>query len=234
MGSKRNSTNCIGTTTTTKISMNTPALISLSMIQAFPEISNVIGTYNGLVCLAEDFMYRLYDFILWNPCVRKFVELPPPNVSIQHTRFVAMNLLFPPEVEVYSLAIGEWRMVTALAPIGDVCGRGTQAFINGALHCIAMQNVTHNKSTYFVMLAISAYGNSLALFHDTDRALNIWVMKERSGEVILENLREQLVSCDLESQKIKDLGIAGYGYTFAGSYVESLVLLDKPNRAVTY
>ena len=56
----------------------------------------------------------------------------------------------------------------------------------------------------------------------------------RSGEVILEDLKEQLVSCDLESQKSKDLGITGYGYTFADSYVESLVLLDKPNRAVTY
>jgi F-box interacting protein len=56
----------------------------------------------------------------------------------------------------------------------------------------------------------------------------------RSGEVILEELKEQLISCDLESQKSKDLGITGYGYTFADSYVESLVLLDKPNCAVTY
>ena len=195
----------------------------------------------------------------------------------------------PPKVEVYSLAIGKWRMITALAPIGDVCGRGTQSFINGALHWIAMKKVTNNKLIYFVMvfdlgdevfremelpklsdedgyweqLAISAYGNSLALFNETDHALNIWVMKEyadasswtkiftyavlgsgchvptpiafrRSGEVILEKLKEQLVSCDLESQKIQDLGITGYEYTFAGSYVESLVLLDKPNRAVTY
>ena len=194
-----------------------------------------------------------------------------------------------PEVEVYSLAIGEWRMVTALAPICGVLGRDTQAFINGALHWIALKKVTNSKFINFVMVfdlgdevfremelpklsdedgyreqkAISAYGNSLALFDDTDRALNIWVMKEyddasswtkiftyaflefgyhvprpiafrRSGEIILERLREQLVSCDLESQKIKDLGIAGYGYTFAGSYVESLVLLDKPNHAVTY
>ena len=198
----------------------------------------------------------------------------------------------PPNVEVYSLAIGKWRMVTALVPIGEVCGRGTQAFINGALHCIAMKNGTDNKLIYFVMvfdlgdedfhemelpkpsdedgyraqLAISADGNSLALFHETAHALNIWVMKEyadasswtkistytvpgfgyhvprpiafrRSGEVILEKLREQLVSCDLESleiqdleslesQKIQDLGITGNEYTFAGSYVESLVLLD--------
>jgi F-box interacting protein len=111
---------------------------------------------------------------------------------------------FPPEVEVYSLAIGEWRMVTALAPIGDVCGPARQAFINGALHSIALKKVANNKLIHFVMVfdlgdevfcemelpkfleedvywappAISAYGNSLALFRETVRALNIWVMKE--------------------------------------------------------
>uniref|UniRef100_A0A2N9GGF9 F-box domain-containing protein n=1 Tax=Fagus sylvatica TaxID=28930 RepID=A0A2N9GGF9_FAGSY len=256
-------------------------------VESSSGVFNVIGTYNGLVCLADG-SSDTYSFILWNPCVRKFVKLPPPNVS-----FNASTGESPPKVEVYSLAIGEWRMVTALAPIGGVCGRGTQAFINGALHWIA-KKVTNNKLIYFVMVfdlgdevfrdmelpklsdedgyrgqpAISAYGNSLALFHGTVRALdiwviNIWVMKEyadaaswtkiftaafpgfaydvprpiafrRSGEVILEKLKEQLVSCDLESQEIKDLGIAGYGYTFAGSYVESLVLLDKPNRAVSY
>uniref|UniRef100_A0A2N9GGV9 F-box domain-containing protein n=1 Tax=Fagus sylvatica TaxID=28930 RepID=A0A2N9GGV9_FAGSY len=276
---------------------------------------DVFGTYNGLFCLTDDVFSHSYSFILWNPCVRKFVKLPPPNVSrkthglcIESTgfgfdaktndykvvRFVTLENAgrigeFPPEVEVYSLAIGEWRMVTALAPIGDVCGPARQAFINGALHSIALKKVANNKLIHFVMVfdlgdevfcemelpkfleedvywappAISAYGNSLALFRETVRALNIWVMKEyadasswtkiytfavprfgyhaprpiafrRSGEVILENLREQLVSCDLESQKIKDLGIAGYGFTFSGSYVESLVLLDKPNRAVTY
>uniref|UniRef100_A0A2N9IFN9 F-box domain-containing protein n=1 Tax=Fagus sylvatica TaxID=28930 RepID=A0A2N9IFN9_FAGSY len=256
-------------------------------------VFNVIGTYNGLVCLADDFLTYAYNFILWNPCVRKFVKLPPPNVSfITHgtfdastgfgfdaktndykvVRFVTLENAgelgeSPPEVEVYSLAIGEWRMVTALAPIGAVLGRDTQAFINGALHWIAEEELPKlsDEDGYLEQPVISAYGNSLALFYDIDRALNIWVMKEyddasswtkiftyavlgfgyhvptprpiafrRSGEVILEKLREQLVSCDLESQKIKHLGIAGYGFTFAGSYVESLVLLDKPNRAVTY
>uniref|UniRef100_A0A2N9HG47 F-box domain-containing protein n=1 Tax=Fagus sylvatica TaxID=28930 RepID=A0A2N9HG47_FAGSY len=289
-------------------------------VLTYSGVFNVIGTYNGLVCFANDVFSHFCDFILWNPCVRKFVKLPPPTactnthglchestgfgfdaktndykvvrvVTLENAGRIGES---PPEVEVYSLAIGEWRMVTALAPIGDVRARVRQAFINGALHWIASKKVTNNKFINFVMvfhlgdevfremelpklsdedgyreqLAISAYGNSLALFHGTVRALdiwviNIWVMKEyadaaswtkiftaafpgfaydvprpiafrRSGEVILEKLKEQLVSCDLESQEIKDLGIAGYGYTFAGSYVESLVLLDKPNRAVTY
>ncbi|KAL0009379.1 hypothetical protein SO802_010881 [Lithocarpus litseifolius] len=36
-----------------------------------------------------------------------------------------------------------------------------------------------------------------------------------------------LVLQNLETQEIKDLGIVGYKYTVADSYVESLVLLDK-------
>ena len=44
-----------------------------------------------------------------------------------------------------------------------------------------------------------------------------------------------LVLQNLETQEIKDLGIVGYKYTVADSYVESLVLLDKAaNGAVAY
>jgi F-box interacting protein len=119
-----------------------------------------------------------FNFILWNPCLRKFVKLPPPNVSFNThglcdestgfgfdaqtndykvVRFVTLENAgeigeSPPEVEVYSLAIGEWRMVTALAPIGAVLGRDTQAFINGALHWIALKKVTNNKFINFVMV----------------------------------------------------------------------------------
>uniref|UniRef100_A0A2N9GG03 F-box domain-containing protein n=1 Tax=Fagus sylvatica TaxID=28930 RepID=A0A2N9GG03_FAGSY len=281
-------------------------------------IFNVIGTCNGLVCLADNISRYAYKFILWNPCLRKFVRLPRPNVTFRThfgydaktgfgfdtktndykvARFVTPEwegLLgkAPPEVEVYSLATGEWRIVTALAPIGAPLDQERQTFFNGALHWVAVRELPSYEMIYFIMVldlgdevlreialpklseeddylgrqSLSAYGNSLALFNETDKhSLNIWVMKEygvesswtkvctyavsgfgycaaaprgiafrRSGEVILENLKEQLFSCDLESQKSKDLGITGYGYTFAGSYVESLVLLDKPDRAFTY
>jgi F-box interacting protein len=198
----------------------------------------------------------------------------------------------PPEVEVYSLATGEWRMVTALAPIGAARRQERQTFFNGALHSVTVRRLSDKELINFIMVfdlgdgvfreiallpklseeddylargSLSVYCNSLALFLEIKQSLNIWVMKEygveyswtkvctyavsgfgyyaaaprgiafrRSGEVILEDLKEQLVSFDLESQKSKDLGITGYGYTFADSYVESLVLLDKPNRAVTY
>uniref|UniRef100_A0A2N9GG53 F-box domain-containing protein n=1 Tax=Fagus sylvatica TaxID=28930 RepID=A0A2N9GG53_FAGSY len=161
-------------------------------------IFNVVGTCNGLVCLADDILIYAYNFIIWNPCLRKFIKLPRPNVTFdihgsydattgfgfddktndyKVVRFVTPHY----KGEMDSLATGEWRMVSALAPIGVTHGQEPPTFLNG---------------------------------------LCIWML--------------QLVSQDLESKKIKNLGMTGYGYTFAGSYVESLVLLDKPDRAVTY
>ena len=52
--------------------------------------------------------------------------------------------------------------------------------------------------------------------------------------MVLEMQSLQLISLDLGNQNMKDLGINTYSYTFVGSYVESLVLLDKAaNGAVT-
>ena len=52
----------------------------------------------------------------------------------------------------------------------------------------------------------------------------------KSGEVILNMHGGYLVSRDLETQEIKDLRIRGYRCHLVESYVESLVLLDKPNQ----
>ena len=52
----------------------------------------------------------------------------------------------------------------------------------------------------------------------------------KSGGVILEMYGGYLSSRDLKTKEIKDLRIRGYAYTFVDSYVESLVLLDKPNQ----
>jgi len=56
----------------------------------------------------------------------------------------------------------------------------------------------------------------------------------KSGEAILETYKKRLVSRNLETQEVKDLGITGSKYSFVDPYIESLVLLDKPDLAVTY
>ncbi|XP_050243943.1 F-box protein CPR1-like [Quercus robur] len=116
---------------------------------------------------------------------------------------------------------------------------------------------------YDLCTSVSVYGNSIAMFQSDsyDCILNIWVMKEygvasswmkvhqnrtlsilravgfrRNGEVVLQMFSGgRLVSWNPESQKIKELRIIGFSFTFVGYYVENLVLLDKTaNGAVTY
>nr|XP_023918090.1 putative F-box protein At2g02030 isoform X2 [Quercus suber]POF03333.1 putative f-box protein [Quercus suber] len=306
--------------------------------QAHEAPFGVIGTCNGLVCVMGDGFSR--RIILWNPCVRMFVELPKPNVTYQlygqyggcdtsagfgfdsktndykvvrvvTVRDVRRNDwgVSPPMVEVYSLATGEWSMVTTALP-GAVRLRDPLPFVNGALHWVALRRTNYNKYRNFITVLdlgdmvfseialpilsddkdngdeshirpfISAYGNSLALFQEGFRTLcvNVWLMKRyadasswtkivifphiglrdqdindiigvdhaegyihrakgfrKSGEVVVQlDFDQRLVSQDLETQERKDLRISAYNYTFVGSYVKSLVLLDKPNRAATY
>ena len=113
-----------------------------------------------------------------------------------------------------------------------------------------------------VWIHVFVYGNSIAGFQKRvgGGKLNIWVMKEygvasswtqfthqylkfglakqcpvgfrRNGEVVLRNDRGWLVSWNPDSQRIKDIEINGFCCTLVGSYVESLVLLDKASNSV--
>ncbi|XP_065627074.1 F-box protein CPR1-like isoform X2 [Quercus suber] len=299
-------------------------------------IFRVVGTCNGLVCVEDDGL--LGRIILWNPCVRMFVELPTPSITYQGyheedgygydaatglgfdsktndykvVRVVTVvdvwrrsDCVSPPKVEVYSLATGEWSMVTTALP-GAVHPRDPMPFVNGALHWVALRRINYFKYRNFITVLdlgdmvfreitlpilsdekdygnesfiypfISAYGNSLGLIHGgRGLCLNVWLMKRykdasswtkivifphiglldqaikdiedvgygfkpsakgfrKSGEVVVELGEQPFVSQDLETQECKDLPISACNYTFVGSYVKSLVLLDKPNRAATY
>ena len=78
----------------------------------------LIGSVNGLFCLIQD-----EQFILWNPCIRKFITLPKTNSAvINGFRFDARTNDYKvvsiapkprPLVEVYSLKEGAWRKTSA-------------------------------------------------------------------------------------------------------------------------
>nr|XP_023884327.1 uncharacterized protein LOC111996579 [Quercus suber]POE70680.1 f-box protein [Quercus suber] len=125
-----------------------------------------------------------------------------------------------------------------------------------------IRRVAFDTQGKMVWTHVSVYGNSIAGFQRGVKSgqINIWVMKEygvasswtkfshqyptlgmhhpcpvgfrRNGEVILLNIGGGLVTWNPDSQNIKNLGINGYFDTFFGSYVESLVLLDKANKGV--
>lgn len=58
----------------------------------------------------------------------------------------------------------------------------------------------------------------------------IYILVERQ----VKPFSSELSSYDLEIQQVKDLGICGVPHLFrVDNYVENLVLLDKPNDAVS-
>lgn len=134
-------------------------------------IFRVVATCNGLVCITTKYTNNLF---LWNPCIRKFVKLPTPNLNFQTHSFCKPFLGFGfdaktndykvviivndykkkssiPKVEVYSLATDQWNIVTALPPftLCDSDGSDLLAFVNGAVHCVARKK-TKKKSINFV------------------------------------------------------------------------------------
>jgi hypothetical protein len=115
----------------------------------------------------------------------------------------------------------------------------------------------------------AVYGNSIALFHSSffRGFLDIWVMKEygvasswtkvlaftehnpghsplalgfrRNSQLVLQVQDLKLISLDLGNQNMKDLVNQNGKHSFVGSYVESLVLLDKAvtkkeNRSIAF
>uniref|UniRef100_A0A2N9HUK0 F-box domain-containing protein n=1 Tax=Fagus sylvatica TaxID=28930 RepID=A0A2N9HUK0_FAGSY len=138
----------------------------------------VVATCNGLVCLSDDIFGHTNQFYLWNPCVRKYVKLPYPNVTFDnrdesiHTigfgfdpkindyKVVRMVSLWDdldckdrPKVEVYTLSTDEWRMVTpVLSPICILNYIETPEFVNGAWHWIGFR-----RNEYFVLVLDLGY-----------------------------------------------------------------------------
>ncbi|XP_062016550.1 F-box protein CPR1-like [Rosa rugosa] len=126
----------------------------------------VVGTCDGLVLLADDLGLYAYNFVMWNPCVRKYVILPEPSVRfsthggyeaslglgydvigndykvVRLTTLLEQQGMFdtcPTLAQVYSLAKGSWgRLRSDLPPCGMLPDLG-QAFVNGALHWLAIR-----------------------------------------------------------------------------------------------
>jgi F-box interacting protein len=141
----------------------------------------VVGTCNGLVCLSDNLNTYIDKLFLWNPCVRKFVKIPSPNVEVTFwthcgfnasigfgfdakandykvVRMVYLEIYADdrkdrPEVEVYSLSTGEWRVISPLLP--PICvlnSDDTPAFVNGAMHWIAFRRNDDFELHHFVLV----------------------------------------------------------------------------------
>ncbi|KAL6205821.1 hypothetical protein ACLB2K_023073 [Fragaria x ananassa] len=135
----------------------------------------VAGTCNGLVLLADDVCRDAYNFVLWNPSIRKYLILPKPTVmSSTHgkheasvglgydvinndCKVVRVTFLmdipgngFRTLVQYYSLATGSWGMLRVLPPCVVNATRG-QVLVNGALHWFTIRWTDDHKMNFMVM-----------------------------------------------------------------------------------
>ncbi|XVF52500.1 hypothetical protein PTKIN_Ptkin05aG0023100 [Pterospermum kingtungense] len=127
----------------------------------------ILGTVHGLICLSDDIFEFSNRIVLWNPSIRKSIELPRPNITSDEVGSYIFTLgfgfdakkhdykvvrlayvrsgdhrshLLPPKVEVFSVAEKGWRMVSGK---GIECyfveDTWSQCFLNGRVHWIAYE-----------------------------------------------------------------------------------------------
>ncbi|CAL2259621.1 unnamed protein product [Prunus armeniaca] len=132
----------------------------------------VVGTCDGLICLADDMFCYCYNFFIWNPAIRKLVTLPRPAITFRTHGGYNASIGFgfdantndykvvrvvtlqhegvgPTLAEVYSLATGSWTSVGSVTPSCQL-SRASQAFVNGALHWPALRRTDYG-SNYFIL-----------------------------------------------------------------------------------
>ncbi|XP_059450214.1 F-box/kelch-repeat protein At3g23880-like isoform X2 [Corylus avellana] len=123
---------------------------------------NMLGSWNGLICLKYYHPSYGYCYTLWNPSIHKAVSLPEPNLvssksdgilkhshgfgydpSTNDVKLVRLAyhephiMKVPPLVEIYTLNTGCWRAVTSPAPSYIINERCLSVFVNGASHWVA-------------------------------------------------------------------------------------------------
>ncbi|KAL2496998.1 F-box/kelch-repeat protein [Forsythia ovata] len=119
----------------------------------------IIGSCNGLLCLSDDRVFYMNTIIIWNPCVKKSVFLPKPNLIYNSYGSFMQSLGFGfdpvsndykvvritytdldrclPQVELYRLSMGVWQDISHLSLEYIIHNRSRQAYINWATHWIA-------------------------------------------------------------------------------------------------
>ncbi|KAL6198969.1 hypothetical protein ACLB2K_028757 [Fragaria x ananassa] len=150
----------------------------------------MVASCNGLVCPSDDLELYAYSFVLWNPCVRKYVILPEPLVKYcshggyeatiglgydavaNDFKVVRLATLIdvnervydcPTIAQVYSLAKGCWSRLRSDLPPCQICGCSSQAFVNGVLHWLALR-LTDGAYSYFVLtfdVGVESFGEMM-------------------------------------------------------------------------
>ncbi|KAK1396234.1 F-box protein CPR30 [Heracleum sosnowskyi] len=138
----------------------------------------IVGICNGLVCLSDDLFGDTERVIVWNPSIRKSVDLEMPVrpkyphmfvlgfgvcpvmndykvvrvVYVKDVNDPSFNFTVPPEVQVYSLSTGYWRDVNAGAPSCYMVEyTWSQVFVFGSVHWVAFRKLGDSGSRNLIV-----------------------------------------------------------------------------------
>ncbi|CAN6702162.1 unnamed protein product [Malus baccata var. baccata] len=183
---------------------------------------------NDILHVVDDMHCYGNSLIIWNPFIRKSVTLPNPGIT-----FPMYNNSIP-NYGGFAAAIGfnfdamtaDYKVVRVATPSNELRGP-TMAEVY-SLATGLWRSLGDRKSI------------ALFVMDDTSKDyLDIWVMKEKNGEVLVMLLdggmylncgtaitKGVFVSLDLVSKQLKNLEVCG-PYCSVDSYEESLLLLDK-------
>ncbi|GLT54811.1 hypothetical protein SLA2020_279780 [Shorea laevis] len=122
---------------------------------------SLVNSCGGLVCLACGFLKFKNSYIVWNPCIRKSISVPEPDIGFKSDPLLpyvgfgydsknddyklvrlAYSQVLPPMVEIYTLRTGAWRSVTAPGPLYFISpdylsNWSLPVFLNGKVHWLA-------------------------------------------------------------------------------------------------
>ncbi|WCJ17829.1 F-box family protein [Euphorbia peplus] len=133
--------------------------------KSYSQYFQIVGSFNGLICLSDTYRVNSHTIILWNPSIRKFITLPPPTLTLEQIYMFVLGFGYDfdvkvndykvvrvvyhmnkrinrvklvPEVEVYQLWLNSWRRVTLKShhPHYIISELSLQVYLNGAVHWI--------------------------------------------------------------------------------------------------
>ncbi|KAI8558425.1 hypothetical protein RHMOL_Rhmol04G0092200 [Rhododendron molle] len=135
----------------------------------------VVGSCNGLLCVADDYFTDKPQIIIWNPSTRKSVTLPmAPKTKCPHMcvygfgshpatheyeviriqyEMEEFELKLPPKVEIYTQGTRSWRGIRSAAPsYRIVIYMWCQAFVDGVVHWVAYESCVGGGVRNLIML----------------------------------------------------------------------------------
>ncbi|KAL2496987.1 F-box/kelch-repeat protein [Forsythia ovata] len=143
---------------------------------SLPWYYRIIGSCNGVLCLTSDTFQRTNPIFLWNPAIRRKVELPVPQATfgsmgrdefvlgfgfdVKNNDFKVVRIAYgrgdqyqvPHKVEIYELSVGKWREIDGQVPLNCVVEVFyTQVFLNEIVHWTAIKRSRRSLLKILIM-----------------------------------------------------------------------------------